>query len=87
MAGVPETLRTGSCLPQHVNLPYMQEGEREGIVEGDLGGAQRRDRENTRGLRPPLSLAASPRGVPLPQDHCLGVVRLSFLYRFRSPEP
>lgn len=39
MAGVPETLRTGSCLPQHVNLPYMQEGEREGIVEGDLGGA------------------------------------------------
>ena len=38
MAGVPETLRKGSCLPQHVNLPYMQEGEREGIFEGDLGG-------------------------------------------------
>jgi hypothetical protein len=69
MAGVPETLRTGSCLPQHVNLPYMQEGEREGIVEGDLVGAQRRDRENTRDLRPPLGLAASPRVAPLTQDH------------------
>ena len=69
MAGVPETLRMGSCLPQHVNLPYMQKGEREGIVEGDLGGAQRRDRENTRDLRPPLGLAASPRVAPLPQDH------------------
>jgi hypothetical protein len=34
VAGVPETLRTGSCLSQHVKLPYMQEGEREGIVEG-----------------------------------------------------
>ena len=30
MAGVPETLRTGSCLSQRVNLPYMQEGERGG---------------------------------------------------------
>jgi hypothetical protein len=38
MAGVPETLRTGSCLPQHVNLPCMQEGKWKGIVEGDLGG-------------------------------------------------
>jgi hypothetical protein len=34
MAGVPETLRAGSCLSQHVNLPYMQEGEQEMIVEG-----------------------------------------------------
>ncbi|MEK6661398.1 MAG: hypothetical protein AABY63_05885 [candidate division NC10 bacterium] len=50
MAGVPGALRTGSCLSQHVNLPYMQEGEQEMIVEGHLGGAQRRDRENTRGL-------------------------------------
>jgi len=38
MAGVPETLRTGSCLSQHVNLPYMQEGEHEMVVEGHLGG-------------------------------------------------
>jgi len=36
MAGVRETSRTGSCLPQHVNLPYMQEGER-GVVEGGGG--------------------------------------------------
>lgn len=78
MAGVPETLRTGSCLSQHVNLPYMQEGERLVIVEGDLGGAQRRDRENTRGLRPPLSLAASPRGVPLTQGHHSSVPSLKF---------
>jgi len=57
MGGVPETLRTGSCLPQHVNLPYIQEGEREG-VEGDLGGAA------GPGEHPVPAAAPEPCGLP-----------------------
>jgi len=63
MAGVPETLRTGSCLPQHVNLPYMQEGEREVVVEGDLRGAAAGPREH-----PGPATASEPCGPHLSLD-------------------
>jgi hypothetical protein len=46
----------------------------EGDRRGRPGGAQRRDRENTRDLRPPLGLVASPRVAPLTQGHHPSVV-------------
>ena len=86
MAGVPETLRTGSCLPQRVNLPYMQEGEREVVVEGDLRGAAAGPREH-----PGPATASEPCGLPTRGAAAAGPLpwRSASIvsFGFRSPEP
>jgi len=51
------------------------------IVEGHLGGRSGGTGRTTRGLRPPLSLAASPCGVPLTQGHHSSLMRQKYVYK------
>ena len=92
----PSGVKDGGCAGDIANRfvsvsarqPAVYAGGRtEDDRRGPPGGAQRRDRENTRGLQPPLSLAASPRGVPLTQGHHSSLMRQKYVYKLFAASP